>query len=568
MEITKEEVISRFEAVLLQPVEDTAEEVAELKSSFYRIHNEEREAERDRLREEGADLAAFDEQKDPLELRFKELFAKYKDSRNRMLQRKAEEQRANLEAKRKVIAELKELIDQEENIARSFDRFKDLQDKWKSIGTVPADALGDLRKEYMAEVDRFYYNIKINQELKEYDLQKNLEIRNAIVSKLEQLREEERIKDVEFILHAAKEQWAETGPVHKDTYPEIRDRYHSIVRELHKRIQDHYGAIKEEMAQNLAARQAMVAEVAGMAEWCGDTLQKFNVATKRIEELKELWKQLGTVDKKAGNKVWKEFREAQDAFFAAKRSALGEVRETYKEHKDAKEKLIAKAEELKDSTDWKDTTEQLKRIQDQWKKLGSAGPRDDQRLWKTFRAACDKFFENKKEYFDTLDDRLADNLKAKEDFLKELANTKLEGEPDEQRAAIKALIDRWANLGHVPRKDMERIDAAFKKALDALYSRMGLAKDQVRNIRVKDRLERLATDKDGSRQVEREMRQLQQKLKEKESELFKMENNISFFSSSMKGTNPLLEAAQKNIENLKVEVEELRGKLKIFRQYA
>jgi len=568
MEITREEVISRFEALLQQSVEDTAQEAAEIKALFYRLHNEHREAERDRLRDEGADLAAFDEQKDPLELRFKELFAKYRDSRNRMLQRRNEEQQANLAAKRKVIGELRELIEQEENIARSFDRFKDLQDKWRDIGTVPPDALGDLRSEYMAEVDRFYYNIKINRELKEYDLQKNLEIRNAIVGKLEQLREEERIKDVEFILNAAKEEWAETGPVHKDAYPELRDRYHAIVRELHKRIQDHYAAIKEELVQNLAAKQAMVDEVAGMAEMCGDTLQKFNVATRRIEELKELWKQVGPVDKKAGNRVWKDFREAQDAFFAAKRSALGEARETFKEHKEAKEKLIAQAEQLKDSTDWKETTEQLKRIQDQWKKLGSAGPRDDQRMWKTFRAACDKFFENKKQYFDTLDDRLAANLKAKEDFLKELADTRLEGEPDAQRAAIKALIDRWATLGHVPRKDMERIEAAFKKTLDALYARMGLAKEQVRNIRVKDRLERLSSDKDGSRQVEREMRQLQQTLKEKESELFKMENNISFFSSSSKGTNPLLEAAQRNIDKLKAEVEELRGKLKIFRQFA
>jgi len=568
MEITQEEIIAQFEALLLRPVEEITEEANELKALFYKLHNDARDAEREQLRADGVNLNEVEPSVNPLEQHFKELYAKYRDSRSKMVQRKQDEQQKNLAAKQQVIAELKNLIDNEENIGKSFDHFRDLQDRWRSIGSVPTDKLADLRAAYMTEVDRFYYNIKINKELKEYDLAKNLEIRKSIVDKLEELRTEEKIKDIELILNAAKEEWEETGPVHKEAYPELRERYYAVLRELHKKIQDHYAAIKEGQHANLEAKRALVAEVAGMIEQCGDSLPKFNTAAKRIDEIKELWKQVGQVDKKANIRLWNEFKDAQNAFFEAKRALMGEARAGFKENKAAKEALIATAERLKDSTDWKETTEELKKVQNRWKTIGPAGPRDDQKLWKQFRESCDAFFTAKKHFFDTIDDRQADNLKAKEEMLKEMAATKLEGDKDAMRDAIKAIIDRWGSLGHVPKNDIDRLEAAYKKALDGLYSQMGIDRSQAQNLRMKDRLERMASDKDGGRQVEREMRQMQDRLKEKESELFRLENNISFFKSSSKKANPLLEAAQQNIDKLKVEVDELRKRLKMFRQFA
>lgn len=567
MEITQEEVISQFEALLQRPIEDVSQEAADLKALFYRLHNEAREAEREQLRADGVNLSEVQPTVSPLELRFKDLFAKYRDARSKLTLRRQEEQQRNLAAKEQVIADLRHLIDNEENIGKSFDHFRDLQDRWRSIGSVPADRLTDLRAAYMSEVDRFYYNIKINKELKEYDLAKNLDIRKAIVEKLEELRSEEKIKDIELILNAAKEEWEETGPVHKEAYPELRERYYNALRDLHKKIQDHYSALKEELHTNLEAKRALVSEVKGLVELCGDSLPKFNAATQRIEEVKELWKHIGQVEKKAGLKVWNEFKEAQNTFFEAKRAVMGQAREGFKEHKAAKEQLVSKALSLKDSTDWKTTTEELKRLQNQWKTIGPAGPRDDQKLWARFREACDGFFAAKKHFFDTLDDRQADNLKAKEAMLKELTTTKLEGDKDTMRAAIRAIMDRWNGLGHVPKADIDRVESAFKKALDGLYAQMGLDRTKAQNISMKDRLERMSSDKDGSRQVEREMRQLQDKLKEKESELFRYENNLAFFSKA-KGNNPLLVAAQENIAKLKVEVEELRRKIKVFKQFA
>jgi hypothetical protein len=567
MEMTQEEIVSQFEALLQRPVEEVVREAADLKAQFYKLQHALIADDRQQFERNGGASADFVASLNPLEEKFKELQSRYKDNRAKYAHIKAAEEKKNLELKTKVIAELKELIDNEQNIGKSFERFKDLQDRWRDIGPVPSENVKDLQAAYKNEVDRFYYNITINKELKEYDLAKNLEIRQLIVNKLEDLRTEEKIKDVELILNAAKEQWEDCGPVRKEDYPALRERYFSAVKDLHKRIQDHYSDRKEGNAANLEAKQTLVNEVVAMVEQCGDSLQKFNKATERIEQIKTEWNAIGPVEKKFNSKVWKDFKEAQDAFFTAKKALLGESREVFKSHKDSKQALIAKAVALKESTDWKETTEELKRLQQQWKAIGSAGQRDENKLWNSFREACDAFFANKKHFFDTLDDRQADNLKAKEELLKVLLATELKGTKDEMLASIKELNQQWNALGHVPKNDMARMDEAHKKALDKLYAQVKMDRSQTETHRLKEKLERVSSEKGGSQQVDRELRNLQQKLKEKETELFNYENNMAFFANAKKD-NPLLAAAQKNIESLKVEVDELRKKLKVFRQFS
>jgi hypothetical protein len=567
MEITQEDIVTRYEALLLRPVEEVVQEAAELKALFYKLQHAISAEEKQRFLDNGGETDAFVQKASDIEERFKELQGRYRDSRAKYAHSKQVEEKKHLTEKQKVIAELKELIDNEENIGKSFERFKDLQDRWRNIGQVPAEEMKDLQAAYKFEVDRFYYNITINKELKEYDLAKNLELRTQLVNKLESLRSEEKIKDVEFILQAAKEEWEDCGPVRKEEYPPLRERYYAVLRELHKRIQDHYAELKAGMTANQDAKQALINEIVEMAAQCGDSLPKFNKATERLAAIKEEWNNVGAVDKKANARLWKDFKAAQDDFFSAKKALLGEARESFKETRAIKTKLVEQALALKDSTDWKETTEELKKLQEQWKKAGSAGQRDENRLWASFRAACDQFFANKKHFFDTLDDRQADNLKAKEEFLKLVADTKLAGTKDEMLASIKELNQKWAAIGHVPRAEMARLDEAHRKALDKLYAQVKLDRDQAVTVRLKEKLERVSSEKGGNVQLEREQRQLQQKLKEKESELFNYENNMAFFANAKKD-NPLLAAAQKNIEALKVEVEELRKKLKVFRQFS
>ena len=559
---TQEEIITRVEELLELPVEETMREANELKSAFYALNHQKLEQQKLEHRELGAHMDDFIAIANPLEETFKELFSKYRDNKAKFIHQKEVEQKKNLTEKQEVLTGLKELIDNEENIGKSFDRFKDFQDRWKKVGAVPSDKVADLNTAYKAEIDRFYYNITINKELKEYDLAKNLEIREEIVKKLVGLESAEKIKDIEFILAAAKEEWDEAGPVKPEVYQGLREGYYEAVKVLHKKIQDFYSERKESMQTNLDAKKAMVARVLELAAEEHDSIGRWNKATDEINKLREDWKSIGMVERKFNNQVWSEFKDALDEFFGKKKAFFGEAREGFKENKEKKEKVIVRAERLKDSTEWRDTTEKLKRLQNDWKAIGSAGQRDENKLWNKFRGICDEFFKRKKEWFDGMDDRQAANLKAKEDLLAKMAKTKL-GEKDEGLEVIKGLAAEWAAIDHVPKKDVGRIASDYDKAVDKLYAQLKMDKGQVSKVRFKNKVERMTTGNNGADQLYKEQQYVQKMLQEKKDELMKYENNMAFFANA-KPDNPLLLSAQKSIEGLKAEVDAFQEKLKIL----
>lgn len=561
---TQEEIIARLEELLDLPIEETMREANELKSAFYVLNHQKLDQQKLEHRELGARMEDFIPIANPLEETFKELFNKYRDNKSKYLHQKEEQEKKNLAEKKEVLKGLKDLIDNEENIGKSFDRFKDFQDRWKKIGDIPKDKVADLNQEYKAEIDRFYYNITINKELKEYDLAKNLEIRDALVKKLEELQTAEKIKDVEFILAAAKEEWDEAGPVKPEVFKALNDRYFEALKVLHKKIQDFYSERKDSMESNLETKKEMVARVLELAAEDHDSIGKWNKATEEVNKLREDWKSVGLVERKFNNQVWKEFKQAIDTFFDKKKEFFGEAREGFKENKEKKEKLIERAEALKDSTEWRETTDKFKRLQNDWKRVGSAGQRDENKLWSKFRAICDEFFQRKKEWFDGMEDRQAANLNAKEELLVKIQETKLEGSKEEGLQIIKGLAAEWAAIDHVPKHDVKRISAEYDKAIEKLYAQLKMDRDQVAKVRFKNKVERLVEGDNGADQLQREQHFVQKMLREKKDELLKYENNMAFFANA-KPDNPLLISAQKNIEGLKAEVEALEEKMKLLR---
>jgi len=560
---TQEEIIARVEELLELPIEDTMREANELKSAFYALNHQKLDQQKLEHRELGARMEDFIPIPNPLEETFKELFSKYRDNKAKFIHQKEGEEKKNLAEKEEVLKGLKELIDNEENIGKSFDRFKDFQDRWKKVGAVPKEKVAELNAGYKAEIDRFYYNITINKELKEYDLAKNFEIREAIVKKLVELESAGKIKDVEFILAAAKEEWDDAGPVKPEVFQALREAYYEAVKVLHKKIQDFYSERKESMRSNLESKKAMVARVLELAAEEYDSIGRWNKATDEVNRLREEWKSVGLVERKFNNQVWSEFKEALDRFFGKKREFFGEAREGFKENKEKKEKLIERAEALKDSTEWKETTEKFKLLQSDWKRIGSAGQRDENKLWNKFRRICDAFFNSKKAWFDGMDDRQAANLKAKEELLAKMDRTKLEGSKEEGLEVIKGLAAEWAAIDHVPKKDIKRIASEYDKAADKLYAQLKMDKGQVAKVRFKNKVERMAGGDDGIDQLQRERQHVQKMLREKKDELMKYENNMAFFANA-KPDNPLLISAQKNIDSLKAEVEGLEEKVKLL----
>lgn len=560
---TQEEIIARIEELLKLPVEETMREANELKSAFYALNHQKLEQQKLEHRELGARMEDFIMVSNPLEETFKELFSKYRDNKAKFLHQKEGEEKKNLAEKEEVLKGLKELIDNEENIGKSFDRFKDFQDRWKKVGAVPSDKVADLNASYKAEVDRFYYNITINKELKEYDLAKNFEIREGIIKKLVELESAEKIKDIEFILAAAKEEWDEAGPVKPEVFQALRESYYEAVKVLHKKIQDFYSERKDTMQSNLDAKKAMVARVVELTTEEHDSIGRWNKATDEVNKLREDWKAIGLVERKFNKQVWNEFKKAVDQFFDKKKTFFGEAREGFKENKEEKEKLIERAEKLKDSTEWKETTEKFKRLQNDWKRVGSAGQRDENKLWNKFRGICDEFFNTKKAWFDGMDDRQAANLKAKEELLAKMAKTKLAGSKEEGLETIKVLAAEWAAIDHVPKGDVKRMAADYDKAIEKLYAQLKMDKGQVAKVRFKNKVERLVEGDDGIDQLQRERHYVQKMLREKKDELMKYENNMAFFANA-KPDNPLMISAQKNIDSLKAEVGSFEEKLKLL----
>ncbi|MCF8275677.1 MAG: DUF349 domain-containing protein [Flavobacteriales bacterium] len=560
---TQEEIIARLEELLELPIDETMREATELKSAFYVLNHQKLDQQKLEHRELGAQMEDFIPIPNPLEDTFKELYSKYRDNKAKFIHVREEAEKKNLAEKKEVLKGLKELIDNEENIGKSFDRFKDFQDRWKKVGAVPKEKVAELSSDYKAEVDRFYYNININKELKEYDLAKNLEIRDSIVKKLEELSTAEIIKDIEFILAAAKEEWEEAGPVKPEVFQALRERYYEAVKVLHKKIQDFYSERKSEMETNLDAKKAMVVRVLEMAETDSNSISKWNKLTEEVNKLREDWKLIGQVERKHHHAVWEEFKEALDKFFEKKKGLLGEAREGFKENKEAKEKLIARAEQLKDSTEWREAGDKFKRLQNDWKRVGSAGPRDENKLWSKFRGVCDEFFNRKKEWFDSKDDREAACLKSKEELLAKMANTKLEGSKEEGLEAIKLLAAEWAAIDHVPKKDVNRIATEYDNAIQKLYAQLKMDKGQVEKVRFKNKVERMAVGDNGVDQIQRERHYVQKMLREKKDELMKYENNMAFFANA-KPDNPLLVSAQKSIELLRAEVASFEEKLKLL----
>lgn len=570
---SQDEIIKRVEEILAASPEEGAEkmveihvEVNDLKASFYSMNHQMFLEQREKFVKDGGEEEEFEPATNPLESKFKELLNVYRDRRSRWVKAKEDARKAALEKKREVIKELEGLIENEENIGKAFDRFKDLQETWNKAGEIDPKHLSKIRNDYKALVDKFYYNININKELKEYDLSKNLELRETIIKKLEELKDEERIKDIEFILSASREQWEECGPVKHELYGDLRERYYNASRTLNKKIQDFYQARKAEMAENLAKKQAFIEEVQELLTKDLSKSKDWKAATDRIEKIREEWNKVGMVDRAANKQAWKDLKSSLDEFFSGKREFHAAKIETFNKAKELKEKLVEKAAEYAESDQWKDGAEALKKLQAEWKNVGSAGPRFENKLWEKFRGHADKFFNSRKEFYDTKDDREAANQKAKEELLKKMSKTELKGSKDENLATIRGLMDEWSAIGFVPKKAIDKLSKDYKKQLDRLYGALDMAKAEVEAARFKNRLEGMSGDKNSADQIDRERRGIRRKIQELESEKMTYENNMSFFKHA-KDDNPLLIEAKKKIQKIADQIDSLKAKLKLLKQY-
>ncbi|MCW5900778.1 MAG: DUF349 domain-containing protein [Flavobacteriales bacterium] len=491
--------------------------------------------------------------------RFKQLLDAFNTRVNDIRRQKAREEAANLAAKREIMDELRSLIAGEENIGNAFKRFSELQEKWKSIGPVPQQAYRELQSDYSHLRDDFYYHIRIYQELRDHDLRKNTGLKQALISDMQALAEKDGVKELETLVKEYQEKWHQIGPVLREEWEIVRDGFWNATRAVYDKIHEHYKARRAEHEANLAAKQSLVDKVIAIGTAAREEGQKdWKALTEQVLELQNAWKQVGFATKKENERVWKEFRAACNAYFDAKKDHFNAMKEKFREAREMKMALVEEAQALKDSTEWRQAADKFKALQQRWKEAGSAGPRDENKLWNRFREACDHFFKARKAVYAQLDAEQAENVKGKEALLAELEGFQLTGDRNADIETLKTFSQRWMSSGRVSPKLYDSFSERYRAALDKHYGALRMEGEARVRQRSRDHIESLKAAPDGRDRIERESRFVKRKIEELENEMRQMDRNMGMFNFKTASGEAMKKDMEKKIEKLARDVDRLK----------
>ena len=487
-----------------------------------------------------------------IEAGFKSLYLAYKKERAEFNREQEAEREQNLVNKQAVIEDLKTLVEEQGEMKDAFPKFREIQNRWREIGQVPPQNFRDINDTYQHYVEKFYDLVQINRDLRDLDFRKNLEAKTEFCEQAEKLAEEENVVDAFKELQKLHEQWKEFGPVAKEFRESIWERFRAATSVINKKYQAHFEGLKEQQAANLKAKTALCEEVEAIAAKEITSSNQWNTLSREIERIQAEWRKIGFATRKDNQKIYDRFRAACDQFFARKREFYNEFKGNMNENMEKKLALIEQAEALKDSTDWKATTDALIALQQRWKEIGAVPRKKSEQLWKRFRAACDAFFNERDKHVKPENDYYG-NLKAKNALIEEIKSFAPSGDPETDRQAAHAFADRWNAIGFVPFKEKEAVNAAFKEAMQEKFPGYGVRSSRRENARSggASRPKAPVTEKD----------RLTQKYNQLQQDIQTYENNIGFFGLS-KGAETLKAQMQERIDAAKRELKELEGKIR------
>ena len=542
-----------------EPVQRLRSVVEAIKIAFYKQHRSNIEAERKAFVEAGGAEEEFTPQPSEQEARFKELFAAYRTERDRYIAELEASKEENLKIKLAIIEELKELINSEETMNNTFNRFRELQTKWKETGLVPQQSVKDLWETYNLHVENFYNFIKINKELRDLDLKKNYEAKLALCEQAEELTLEPQIVDAFRKLQKLHDEWRETGPVALEFKEALWERFKEASSRINKRHQEHFETIKAEQTKNLALKTELCEKTEALATRPMLSRKDWNKASEELLEIQKVWKTIGFAPKKENNRIYERFRTACDKFFECKREFYAGMKSEMEHSLAVKLELCAEAETLSLSEDWKHATEELIALQERWKHTGPVSRRHSDAIWKRFRAACDKFFERKAAHFSTVDSTHEENLKLKHALLEEMRSTDIKAGGFE---AIKEFQRRWSQIGFVPIKQKDAIQKEYKSIVDAMFATLRSSERDRSMSRFKERVSNMK----GGNQLRSEREKLYNKVRQMEQDIALLENNIGFFSKS-KNAEALIADVREKIERTKRDMADTIEKIRLIDEH-
>ena len=560
--LSKEELLAAITELSQKEATDIGrDEVSRLKQQFYAIRKNEIEKEKAEFIENGNEEAAFTAKTDELEEKFKEVLNVIKEKKAVLLAAQEAERQNNFEQKTKILEEIKALAADTDNVNRTFNRFKELQQEFKNVGEVPPTVATDQWKQYQDAVEAYYDQLKINKELRDYDFKKNLEIKQLICEEAEKLAEETDIIVAFKRLQDLHEKWREVGPVAKDIREEIWGRFKDASAIINKKYQAYFEERKNREQDNENAKTAICERIEALDFESLKSYSAWDDMTKVILEAQEDWKKLGFASKKMNNVLFARFRETCDKFFEMKANYFKNIKDDLATNLEKKIALCEKAEALKDSTDWKKTTDEFVALQKEWKTIGAVAKKHSEVVWRRFLAACDYFFEEKKKKTSGVRQTEQANLKLKKEVIAKLGAIAEDTPREEAIKQVKELMAQWQEIGHVPYREKDKVYEAYRAKVDELYKRFDMRGSQARMSNFEDSVNEMSGDEN---KLYRERERLMRNYEQKRNELNTYENNMGFFNSKSKSGDSMLRELERKIQRIKEEIATLEQKIKVI----
>lgn len=558
--LTKAEVIERLKAIADDVENVPKTEIDSLKQTFYKLHNAEQEAARKKFVDDGVAPEDYVPTPDPQEEEMKNIMSVIRSKRSELAAEVEKQKEMNLQVKLSIIEELKDLLESPEDANKNYTEFKRLQQQWNEVKLVPQASVNELWKNYQLYVEKFYDLLKLNNEFREYDFKKNLEIKTHLCEAAEKLAEEPDVVSAFHQLQKLHQEYRETGPVAKELREEIWARFKAASTAVNRRHQQHFDALKEAEQQNLDQKTVICEIIEGIDYNELTNFAAWDNKTQEIIALQNKWKTIGYAPQKMNVKIFERFRAACDTFFNKKAEFFKAVKESMSENLEKKRALCEKAEALKDSTDWKATADVLVKLQKEWKTIGPVAKKHSDAIWKRFIAACDYFFEQKNKAGASQRTEEQANLEKKRDIIARLEAIGEDTDADTAIDQVRNLMKEWNAVGFVPFKEKDKVYKQYHALVDKLFERYNLSQSSKKLSNFKSTLSNI--QEGGAQTLYREREKLARAYENMKSELQTYENNLGFLNASSKKGNSLLTELNRKVEKLKADIDLVKEKIK------
>lgn len=556
----KKQLVEVLQNLAQQPVNEVKEDVVRVRVAFAAIRKEELAKEKEAFIAKGNEEAAFAPAADELEEQFKSLYAEIKEKRAAYNAAQDALKAENLAKKREIISKINEIAEDADNVNRQYSTVQQLQQDFKAIGEVPSENDTEVWKVYQVAVERFYDLLKMNKELRDYDFKKNLEQKQALCAEAEALDEEADIVDAFKKLQQLHTSWREIGPVSKEIREELWTRFKNASAVINKKYQSFFEERKANEKKNAEGKEALCVKIEAISTDNLKTYAAWDEATKAIIGLQEEWKKLGFASRKVNTELFARFRKSCDEFFAKKAEFFKRMKDELAANLAKKIELCEKAEALKDSTEWKKTTDALIALQKEWKTVGPVVKKHSDAVWKRFIAACDAFFEEKKKQNVNVHSVEHENLKQKKDIIAQINSILENKETEDAPNKVRELMKKWQEVGHVPYKEKDKVYAEYKAAIDKAFEQLDMKAKKARMANFANSINQMS----DTGKVYHERERLVRAYEMKSQELKTYENNLGFFNAQSKSGNSLVKEMERKIANIKEEIAMLEQKIKLI----